>query len=88
MVLVLPVAPPAPAEPDPDMQPVCAETTAGVGWLTYACDDKPDAVTGEERLELVDVARTERALGEDDDVDGTLLVARRLEDPVSEVQIQ
>jgi hypothetical protein len=45
-------------------------------------------VTGQERLELVDVARTERALGEDDDVDGTLLVPRRLEDPVSQVQVQ
>src|SRR5262249_57370730 len=52
------------------------------------CDDEPDAVTGKERLELVDVARKERALGEDDDLDGTLLVPRRLEDPVSQVQVQ
>lgn len=70
------------------MQPVGAEATAGVGWLTYPCDDEPDAVAGEERLELVDVARTERALGEDNDVDGTLLAPRRLEDPVSQVQVQ
>jgi hypothetical protein len=45
-------------------------------------------MTGEECLELVDVARTEHALGEDDDVDGTVLVPRRLEDPVSHVQVQ
>src|SRR5262245_39833492 len=88
MVLVLPVAPPAPTQPDAQMQPVSAEPSPGAGWLTYPCDDEPDAVTGEERLELVDVARTERALGEDDDVDGTMLVPRRLEDPVSQVQVQ
>jgi hypothetical protein len=70
------------------MQPVGAEATAGLGWLTNPCDDEPDAVTGEERLELVDVARTERALGEDDDLDGTLLVPRRLEHPVNQVQVQ
>ena len=70
------------------MQPVGAEATAGVGWLTYPCDDEPDAVTGEERLELVDVVRTERALGQDHDVDRTLLVPRRLEDPVSQLQVQ
>ena len=83
MVLVLAVAPPAPPEPDPEMQPVGAEATAGVAWLTYPCDDEPDAVTGKERLELVDVARTERTLGEDHDVDRTPLLPRRLEDPVS-----
>src|SRR5262249_54932907 len=88
VVLVLAVAPPASPEPDAEMQPVGAEATAGVGWLTYPCDDEPDAVTGEERLELVDVARTERALGEDDDLDGTLLFPRRLQDPVSQVQVQ
>jgi len=88
VVLVLAVAPPAPPEPDAEMQPVGAEATAGVGWLTYPGDDEPDTVTGEERLELVDVARTERAFGEDDDVDGTLLVPGRLEDPVSQVQVQ
>src|SRR5215471_6841076 len=70
------------------MQPVGAEATARIGWLTYPCDEEPDAVTGEECLELVDVTRTERALREDDDVDGTLLIPRRLEDPVSQVQIQ
>jgi len=70
------------------MQPVAAEATARAGWLTYPCDEEPDAVTGEECLELVDVARAERALGENDDVDGTLLVPRRLEDPVSQVQVQ
>src|SRR5215472_11075056 len=88
MMLVLAVVPPAASEPDADMQPVGAEATAGVGWLTYPRDDQPDAVTGEERLELADVARKQRALGEDDDVDGTLLVPRRLEDPVSQVQVQ
>src|SRR5215472_12266496 len=45
-------------------------------------------MTGEERLEFVDVARAEHALGEDDDVGGTVLVPRRLEDPVSQVQVQ
>jgi hypothetical protein len=70
------------------MQPVGAEAAAGVRWLTYPRDDEPDAVTGEERLEPVDVARTERALGEDDDLDGTLLVPRRLEDPVNQVQVE
>src|SRR5262245_12154019 len=88
MVLVLPVAPPAPTQPDAQMQPVSAEPSPGAGWLTYPRDDEPDAVTGKERLELVDVARTELALGEDDDVNGTLLVPRRLEDPVSQVQVQ
>jgi hypothetical protein len=70
------------------MQAVGAKATAGVGWLTYPRDDEPDPVTGEKRLELADVARTQRALGEDDDLDGTLLVPRRLEDPVSQVQVQ
>src|SRR5262249_36312989 len=88
VVLVLAVAPPAPPEPDAEVQPVGPEATAGAGWLTYPCDDEPDAVTGEERLELVDVAREERALGQDDDLDGTLLVPRRLEDPVSQVQVE
>src|SRR5262249_39235510 len=88
MLLVLAVAPPAPPEPDAEMQPVGAEATAGVASLTYPRNDKPDTVTGEERLELVDVARTERALGQDDDLDGTLPGPRRLEDPVSQVQVQ
>src|SRR5262249_42862631 len=87
VVLVLAVAPPAPPEPDAEMQPVGPEAIAGVGWLTYPGDDEPDAVTGEERLKLVHVAREERALGENDDFDGTHLVPRRLEDPVSQVKI-
>jgi hypothetical protein len=33
-------------------------------------------VTGEDRLEFVDVARTEHGLGQDDNVDGTVLVPR------------
>src|SRR5262249_3053501 len=88
MVLVLAVAPPAPPEPDAEMQPVGAETTAGARWLTYSGDDEPDVVTAEDPLELVDVAWTDHALGEDDDLDRTHLVPRRLEDPVSQVQIQ
>jgi len=70
------------------MQPVGAEAPAGAGWLTYPCGDEPDAVTGEERLEVVDVTRTELALGQDDDVDGAVLVPRRLEDPLRQVQVQ
>src|SRR5262249_3467412 len=70
------------------MQPIGPEAIAGVGWLTYPCDDEPDAVTCEERLELVYVAREERALGENDDLHGTHLVPRRFEDPVSQVQVQ
>src|SRR5262249_52285912 len=81
MVLVLAVAPPPPPEPDAEMQPVGAEATAGAGWLTDPRDDEPDAVPGEERLELVDGAGTERALREDDDVGGPLLVPRGLEAP-------
>jgi hypothetical protein len=34
VVLVLAVTPPAPPEPDAEMQPVGAEATGGVGWLT------------------------------------------------------
>src|SRR5262245_37793396 len=70
------------------MQPVGAESTVEVGWLTYARDEQPDAVTCEERLELLDIVRTDRTLGEDDDLDGALAGPRRLKHPISQVQVQ
>ena len=51
MVFVLAVTPPATPEPDAEMQPVGAEATAGIRWLTYSGDEDRDAVLGQQGLE-------------------------------------
>ncbi len=88
VVLVLAVVPPPTAEADAEVHPVARQPAGGRRRVTDARHQHADAVAVEHRLEVVDRAVGNGALGKHDDVDDVDLVSGRGQHSVDEIEVE
>ena len=71
-----------------DVHPVARELPRLCRALPDPGDQPGHSVTGQERLQVIDLAVLDRAFWQDDDIDGVGLVPGRGEHPVHQVQVE